>query len=206
MTNSDIEYKDILTVIQTRKWRWAGHLARRHDNRWTQQITDPKNTSQKERPTTEKVERPTTEKVERPTTEKVERPTTEKVERPTTEKVERPTTEKVERPTTEKVERPTTEKVERPTTEKVERPTDNREGGEADNREGGETRSETTVEKHGNNWCRNESSGRLVKMPSFSSGGTKMVLEHYIVFSMSPLQIHVISKQNKTSIDQKSSK
>ena len=38
--------------------------------------------------------------------------------------------------------------------------------GEADKRESGETRSETTAGKHGNNWHKNESSGRLVNKSS----------------------------------------
>ena len=37
--------RDIIQEIKTKKWRWAGHLARRHDKRWTHCITEwtPKN-------------------------------------------------------------------------------------------------------------------------------------------------------------------
>jgi hypothetical protein len=32
--------KDILEKIKEAKWRWAGHVARRQDNRWTKRITE----------------------------------------------------------------------------------------------------------------------------------------------------------------------
>ena len=32
--------KDILQEIKSKKWRWAGHLARRKDDRWTHKLTD----------------------------------------------------------------------------------------------------------------------------------------------------------------------
>ena len=32
--------KDILIKIKEAKWRWAGHLSRRDDNRWTQRLTE----------------------------------------------------------------------------------------------------------------------------------------------------------------------
>jgi hypothetical protein len=32
--------KDIIQVIKQQKWRWAGHIARMRDNRWTKRITD----------------------------------------------------------------------------------------------------------------------------------------------------------------------
>ena len=32
--------KDILQKIKEAKWRWAGHVARREDNRWTKRITE----------------------------------------------------------------------------------------------------------------------------------------------------------------------
>ena len=32
--------KDIIQIIKQQKWRWAGHLARRDDNRWTKRLTD----------------------------------------------------------------------------------------------------------------------------------------------------------------------
>jgi len=32
--------KDIVQVIKKPKWRWAGHVARMNDNRWTKRITD----------------------------------------------------------------------------------------------------------------------------------------------------------------------
>ena len=37
--------KDIVQVVKQQKWRWAGHVARMDDNRWTKRITDwqPKN-------------------------------------------------------------------------------------------------------------------------------------------------------------------
>ena len=31
---------DILTKIKQSKWRWAGHVARRSDNRWTKRLTE----------------------------------------------------------------------------------------------------------------------------------------------------------------------
>ena len=32
--------KDILVAIKEQKWRWAGHVARREDNRWSKRLTD----------------------------------------------------------------------------------------------------------------------------------------------------------------------
>ena len=32
--------KDIIQKIKEVKWRWAGHVARLNDNRWTKRITD----------------------------------------------------------------------------------------------------------------------------------------------------------------------
>jgi hypothetical protein len=32
--------KDVIIKIKEAKWRWAGHLARRSDNRWTKRLTD----------------------------------------------------------------------------------------------------------------------------------------------------------------------
>ena len=32
--------KDIIQVINQQKWRWAGHLARREDNRLSKRLTD----------------------------------------------------------------------------------------------------------------------------------------------------------------------
>ena len=32
--------KDIIQVVKQQKWRWAGHLARREDNRWSKRLTD----------------------------------------------------------------------------------------------------------------------------------------------------------------------
>lgn len=32
--------KDIIEKIKEAKWRWAGHVARMDDNRWTRRITD----------------------------------------------------------------------------------------------------------------------------------------------------------------------
>ena len=32
--------KDIIQEIKSKKWRWAGHLARRKDDRWTHKLTD----------------------------------------------------------------------------------------------------------------------------------------------------------------------
>ena len=31
---------DILEVVKDRKWKWAGHISRMQDNRWTAQLTD----------------------------------------------------------------------------------------------------------------------------------------------------------------------
>ena len=34
---------DIIEVIKEQKWRWAGHIARREDNRWNKKnCLDPK--------------------------------------------------------------------------------------------------------------------------------------------------------------------
>ena len=35
-----IKAKDIIQVVKQQKWRWAGHVARMNDNRWTKRITD----------------------------------------------------------------------------------------------------------------------------------------------------------------------
>ena len=32
--------RDIIKFIKSNKWKWAGHVARMHDNRWTYQLTD----------------------------------------------------------------------------------------------------------------------------------------------------------------------
>ena len=32
--------KDIILKIKEAKWRWAGHLMRRDDNRWTKRMTE----------------------------------------------------------------------------------------------------------------------------------------------------------------------
>ena len=32
--------KDVIIKIKEAKWRWAGHLARRKDNRWTTRLTE----------------------------------------------------------------------------------------------------------------------------------------------------------------------
>ena len=32
--------KDIVQVVKKIKWRWAKHIARMKDNRWTKRITD----------------------------------------------------------------------------------------------------------------------------------------------------------------------
>ena len=32
--------KDIVQVVKQQKWRWAGHVARMNDNRWTKRLTD----------------------------------------------------------------------------------------------------------------------------------------------------------------------
>ena len=37
---SKTKVKDILEKIKEAKWRWAGHVARREDNRWTKRLTD----------------------------------------------------------------------------------------------------------------------------------------------------------------------
>ena len=31
---------DIIQVVKQQKWRWAGHVARMNDNRWTKRLTD----------------------------------------------------------------------------------------------------------------------------------------------------------------------
>ena len=42
--NSDIrkqtQVKDIIQKIKQAKWRWAGHVMRREDNRWTKRVTE----------------------------------------------------------------------------------------------------------------------------------------------------------------------
>ena len=42
--NSEIrkqtQVKDIILKIKEAKWRWAGHLMRRDDNRWTKRMTE----------------------------------------------------------------------------------------------------------------------------------------------------------------------
>ena len=42
--NSEIrnktEVKDIIEKIKAAKWRWAGHVVRRDDNRWTKRLTE----------------------------------------------------------------------------------------------------------------------------------------------------------------------
>ena len=45
---------DIIEVIKKQKWRWAGHVARMQDNRWTKRLTDwtPKDKRLKKRPST----------------------------------------------------------------------------------------------------------------------------------------------------------
>ena len=44
VTNQDLRMKtnvrDIIREIKVKKWRWAGHLARYKDNRWTQRLTN----------------------------------------------------------------------------------------------------------------------------------------------------------------------
>ncbi|PIK56634.1 endonuclease-reverse transcriptase [Apostichopus japonicus] len=44
VTNQNLREKtnvqDIIQEIKVNKWRWAGHLARQHDNRWTKKITN----------------------------------------------------------------------------------------------------------------------------------------------------------------------
>ena len=37
---SRTKVQDILQEVKTKKWRWAGHLARQQDNRWTRRVTD----------------------------------------------------------------------------------------------------------------------------------------------------------------------
>ncbi len=39
--------EDILMAIKNKKWTWAGHVMRRHDNRWTMRATkwQPRNGS-----------------------------------------------------------------------------------------------------------------------------------------------------------------
>ena len=37
---SKTKVKDIIEKIKEAKWRWAGHIARRQDNRWTKRITE----------------------------------------------------------------------------------------------------------------------------------------------------------------------
>ena len=32
--------KDIMVANKEQKWRWAGHVARRRDNRWSKRLTD----------------------------------------------------------------------------------------------------------------------------------------------------------------------
>ena len=32
--------RDIIQFIKQQKWRWAGHVARREDNRWSKRLTD----------------------------------------------------------------------------------------------------------------------------------------------------------------------
>ena len=32
--------KDVIEKIKEMKWRWAGHLARKQDNRWTKRLTE----------------------------------------------------------------------------------------------------------------------------------------------------------------------
>ena len=32
--------KDLLVAIKEKKWRWAGHVARREENRWNKRLTD----------------------------------------------------------------------------------------------------------------------------------------------------------------------
>ena len=53
VTNEDLREKsgvqDIIKTIKSKKWRWAGHLARRYDNRWTCKTTNwtPRNQTRK---------------------------------------------------------------------------------------------------------------------------------------------------------------
>ena len=37
---SQTKVKDILATVQSLKWDWAGHVARRTDDRWTKHILD----------------------------------------------------------------------------------------------------------------------------------------------------------------------
>ena len=43
VSNQDLrkntEVQDIIQEIKSKKWRWAGHLARRQDDRWTHKRT-----------------------------------------------------------------------------------------------------------------------------------------------------------------------
>ena len=36
----NIKVKDLLVAIKEQKWRWAGHVARREDNKWNKRLTD----------------------------------------------------------------------------------------------------------------------------------------------------------------------
>ena len=44
VSNTNLRLKsgvqDIISSIKSKKWRWAGHLARRCDNRWTVRLTN----------------------------------------------------------------------------------------------------------------------------------------------------------------------
>ncbi len=35
-----MKVEDILMTIKSKKWTWAGHVVRRHDNRWTTRVTE----------------------------------------------------------------------------------------------------------------------------------------------------------------------
>ena len=35
-----INIKDVVKFAANQKWKWAGHVARLNDNRWTKRITD----------------------------------------------------------------------------------------------------------------------------------------------------------------------
>ena len=35
-----LKVKDIIKVVKQLKWRWAGHVARMNNNRWTKRLTD----------------------------------------------------------------------------------------------------------------------------------------------------------------------
>ena len=37
---SKTRVRDIIQFIKQQKWRWAGHIARRSDNRWSKRLTD----------------------------------------------------------------------------------------------------------------------------------------------------------------------